>query len=104
MVFIKKIIKPVFFFKTETGSNRAVSVRFGYFRTKTGWFFRFGSVFPVLLGFFPVWLGFFLFGFGSVWFFQFQVYRTEPVGFLKILIGFFSRFGFSIFFFSIFPV
>jgi hypothetical protein len=50
----------IFFFekKTETGSNRPVSVRFwlGFF-----WFwlsfFRFGSVFPV-------WLGFF--GFGSV--------------------------------------
>ena len=60
MVFIKKIIKPVFFFKTETGSNRAVSVRFGYFRTKTGsnWFFRFGSVFPVFAWFFFIWVRF----------------------------------------------
>jgi hypothetical protein len=50
--------------KTETGSNRPVSVWFGFFRTK-----------PVWLGFF-VWLGFsglvrffsgfFQFGFGSV--------------------------------------
>jgi len=50
-----------FFKKTETGSSRPVLVWF--FRTKTGsnwfgsvfsglaWFFRFGSVFPVWLGF-----------------------------------------------------
>jgi hypothetical protein len=57
--------------------------RFGFFRTKTG-SNRFGSVFPVWLGFFPVW----------VWFvsvFRFQAYKTktEPIGFFKILIGFF---------------
>jgi hypothetical protein len=81
------------------------SVRFGFFRAKTGsnWF---GSVFPVLarfsrfwLGFFRFWLGFFRFGsvfsvwlgffgltrfffwffvgFGSVRFFRFFVYKTE---------------------------
>jgi hypothetical protein len=58
--FYKKIvIKLNFFKKTETGSNRLVSIRF--FRTKTGsnWF---GSVFLV-------WLCF-LFGLGSVRFFQ----------------------------------
>jgi hypothetical protein len=38
---LKKVIKPVFFKKTKTGSNQPVSVRFGYFRTKTS-FFQFG--------------------------------------------------------------
>ena len=37
--------------KTETSSNLPVSVRFGFFRTKTG-SNRFGSVFLVWLGFF----------------------------------------------------
>jgi len=51
-VFIKKIIKSIFFKKTEISSNRPVSVRFGYFRTKTiffglAWLFWFDSVFPV---------------------------------------------------------
>jgi hypothetical protein len=34
----KKVIKVIFSKKnqTETGSNQPVSVRFGYFRTKTG--------------------------------------------------------------------
>jgi hypothetical protein len=77
----KNQIKIFFLKKTETGSNRPVSVRF--FRTKTS-SNRFGSVFPVWLGFLqfgsvfsslarfsPVWLGFFLvlarfFRFGSV--------------------------------------
>jgi hypothetical protein len=50
--------------KTETGSNRPVSVRFDFLdknRFKPVWlgFFRFGLVFLV-------WIGFFLFGFGSV--------------------------------------
>ena len=75
-VFIKKSNQTDFFFlkkknRTETGSNRPVSVRFGsVFREKTG-SNRFGSVFPVWLGFgsvfrfdsvFSVWLGFFRFG------------------------------------------
>jgi hypothetical protein len=82
--------------KSETGSNRPVSVRFGFFRAKTG-SNRFGSVFPVLARFFSVWLGFsglarlffrFFVGFGSVRFFWLFAYKTEtepnrPV-FLKI--------------------
>ena len=68
----KKVTKPNFFLKkkTETGSNRPVSVQFGFFRAKTD-SNRFGSVFPVLARFFrlgsvfPVWLGFFS-GFLSV--------------------------------------
>jgi len=92
--------------KKQTGSNRPVSVRF--FRTKTSlaqffsgsvWFFWFGLVFLVWLGFF--WFGSIFFGLGSVWFFRFQVYKTETKlnrsVFLKIvisLIGFFSRFKF----------
>jgi len=70
----KKVTKPKFFFfekkkrnRTETGSNRLVSVRFGFFRAKTG-SNRFGSVFPVLARFFSVWLGFF----GLARFFQFD--------------------------------
>jgi hypothetical protein len=70
----KKITKPNFFLKkTETGSNRPVSVWF--FRTKTGstglaQFFLFGSVFSGLARFFSVWLDFGLvfFRFGSVFF------------------------------------
>jgi len=61
---LKKVTKPKFFFlkkKTETESNRPVSVRF--FKAKTG-SNRFGSVFPVLARFFQFWLGFL--GFGSV--------------------------------------
>jgi hypothetical protein len=100
----KKVTKPNFFFKknrnrTETGSNRPVSVRFGFLGKKpvqTGMarFFRFwlgflgfgsvfscfGSVFFGLARFFrfgsvfPVWLGFLSV---SVRFFQFFVYKTE---------------------------
>jgi hypothetical protein len=94
----KKVTKPIFFLKqkTETGSNRPVSVRFGFFRAKTG-SNRFGSVFPVLarfsrfwLGFFWFWLGFFpvfcRFRFGSVRFFVYKT-ETEPAGFFKKLIG-----------------
>jgi hypothetical protein len=71
-VFIKKqVTKPNFFKKkTETGSNRPVSVRFGFFRQK-----------PVWLGFFNLALFFLVFsGLGSVWFFWFQAYKTgtEP--------------------------
>jgi hypothetical protein len=69
-VFIKKNNQTEFFLKkkkTETGSNRPVSVLFGFLEKKpvqTGlaWFFRFGSVFSVWLGFFS---GFFRFGFSS---------------------------------------
>jgi hypothetical protein len=55
----KKITKPIFF-KTETGPNRPVLVRFGFLGQK-----------PVWLGFLPVRFGFFGFGFGSVRFFWF---------------------------------
>jgi hypothetical protein len=90
-VFIKKNNQTeiIFFLKkkTETGSNRPVSVRFGFLGQKpvqTGlalffrfWlgFSRFGSVFSVWLGFFGLarfWLGLarfffgFFVGFGSV--------------------------------------
>jgi hypothetical protein len=41
----------IFFKKTETGSNRPGSVRFGIFRTITG-SNRFASVFSFWLGFF----------------------------------------------------
>jgi hypothetical protein len=72
--------------KTETGSNRPVSVRFGFLGQKpvqTGlarffrfWlgfflFFRFRSVFPVWLGFFSGFLSV------SVRFIRFFVYKTE---------------------------
>jgi len=57
---LKKIIKSKFFLKkTETGSNRPVSVWFFRIKTDSN---RFGSVFSVWLGFFclgSVWFGFF---------------------------------------------
>jgi len=68
LVFIKqKVTKSIFKkkTKTETSSNRPVSVRFGFFGTElvqTGldWFFQFGSVFS---GLGSVRLGFFYFRF-----------------------------------------
>ena len=74
--------------QTKTGSNRTVSVRFGFLDKN-----RFDSVFS----------SFFRFGFGSV--FSVSAYKTEtkPIGFFKILIGligFFSQFGFFGYFFS----
>jgi hypothetical protein len=69
LVFIKKNNQiKFFFFKSETGLNRPVSVRFGFLGQKpvqTGLarFFRFGLVFLVWLSFFS---SFFLFRFGSV--------------------------------------
>ena len=103
-VFIKKSNQTeFFFFKTETGSNRPVSVRFGFLGQKpvqTGLarFFRFwlgfsgfGSVLSVFFGlarFFSVWLGFsglaqffsvfFRFRFGSVWFFRLLFFWFSP--------------------------
>jgi hypothetical protein len=90
------------------------SVRFGFFREKTG-SNRFGSVFPVLARFFPVfsvWLGF-----GSV----FLVWLSFFPGFLSVRFGFlvikpkpnqtgwffqkfnqFNRFFFSVRFFRFF--
>ena len=76
--------------RTETGSNRPVSVWFGFFREKTG-SNRFGSVlarfFLVWLGFFP---GFFLFRFGSVFCLQ---NRNRTGRFFQN----FNRFFFSVF-------
>jgi len=111
----KKITKLNFFFKIR---NRVKPTGFGsvqFFRAKTG-SNRFGSVFPVWLGFglvfsvlarfFPVLAWFFWFGsvffpvffcFGSVRFFAYKT-KTEPAGFFKILIGFFFNSVFSIFF------
>ena len=110
-VFIKKNNQTEIFFlkkKTETESNRSVSVRF--FRAKTGlarffqfWldFLGFGSVFS---GFGSVWLGFFV-GFGSVRFFRFFAYKTKtepnrPVFFRSSVFSIiFSNFlGFLVFF------
>jgi len=94
----KKVTKPIFFVKKETGSNRSILVHFG-FLTKTN-SNRFDSV---LTRFFPVWLVFFWFLFGSVRFFWFQTYKTELVGFFKILIslvGFFYSSIFLNFFYS----
>jgi hypothetical protein len=63
--------KNRFFFlkkETETGSNRPVSVRFSYFREKTG-SNQFGLVFSGLARFFLFWLGLFSvwLGFSPVW-------------------------------------
>jgi len=109
----KKVIKLNFFKKnqnrTETGSNRPILVRFGFFRQKPvdpvfsgfAWFFRFDSVFSAWLGltrFFSS-LVLVFFSLGSVRFFRFRAYKTETkqVDFFKILIGlinFFSQFNF----------
>jgi hypothetical protein len=63
LVFIKKNNQTEFFFKkTKIGSNRLVSVLFGFFRTNTG-SNRIGLVFSCLARFFA--------GLGLVWFFQF---------------------------------
>jgi len=118
-VFIKKSNQTEFFFekknRTETGSNRPVSVRFGFFRAKTG-SNRFGSVFPVLARFFRfgsvflVWLGFsglarFWLGFLSVsvrfGFFGFLFIKPKPnrTGRFFQKINRFNRFFFRLFFF-----
>ena len=105
-VFIKKSNQTeIFFFEKKPKPNRNRvkptgfgSVRFGFCREKTC-SNRFGSVFPVWLGFGSVWLGFLSVSvrFGLV--FSVFVYKTEtePAGFFKNLIGligFFFRFGF----------
>ena len=70
----KKITKPVFFFKKtkiEPKLFQTDRFRFGYFRTKTGFFnltrfFQFNSVFlfgSVFFSFFSVWVRFCFFGF-----------------------------------------
>jgi hypothetical protein len=81
-VFIKKkVTKPKLLFKkTETGSNRPVSVRFSlvFLEQKpiqTGLALFFGLT-PF---FFLIWLGFFRFGLGSVWFFfYFRLIKPKP--------------------------
>ena len=96
-VFIKKsnrieILKK----KTETGSNRPVSVWFGFFRAKTG-SNRFGSVLA------RFWLGFFWFG--SVFFRVFFLFRFGSVFCLqnRNRTGRFFQ-NFNRFFFSVFLV
>ena len=125
----KKVTKPKFFFekKTETGSNRPVSVRFGFLGQKpvqTGlarffqfWlgFLGFGSVFFGLARFF--WFGSVLarfFRFGSVFFRFFVSFGSVRLGFFLIkpkpnLTGRFfqkfnrfNRFLFSVRFFQLF--
>ena len=98
-VFIKKNNQTDFFFKkTETGSNRSLSVRFGFLEQKlvqTG-LARFFSDFA---RFFWILVRFGFFGFRLV---KPKPKRTEPVDFFKILIGligFFSRLSFFCFFF-----
>jgi hypothetical protein len=112
-VFIKKNNQTEIFFlkKLKPNRNRFKPTGFGsvrFFRTKTG-SNRFGS-------FFPVWLGFFGFGsvfsgLGSVRFSSvFSVpglknrNRTEPVGFFKILIGLIDFFHGSVFLIFFLPV
>jgi len=120
----KKVTKPNFFFfekKTETGSNRPVSVRFGFFGQKpvqTGLarffrvlarffrvlarFFRFGSVLARLARF-CFW---FFVGFGSVrfGFFGFFVIKSNPIRTGRFFQKFnrFNRFFFSVRFFRLF--
>jgi len=81
----KKVTKPKLFFfekKTETGSNRLVSVRFVFLGQKPVWlgFSGFGSVFSSFGLVFSVWLGFS--GFLSVsvrfGFFGFLVIKPKP--------------------------
>jgi len=94
----KKVTKPKFFFfkknqnRTETGSNRSVSVRF--FRAKTG-SNRFGSVFRFWLGFLgfgSVFSGFCSVFFGLARFFWFGSVFPVWLGFGSVWLGFFFRF------------
>ena len=95
--------------RTETGSNRPVSVRFGFLGQKSVQT-SLARFFSIWLGFLSVWLGFF---FSLV--FLVLGYKTEtkpnrnqtkPTSFFKILIGltgFFLRFDFFNYLFSNFP-
>jgi len=112
-------IEIIFFWKknrnrTETGSNRPVSVRFGFLGKKPvqiglARFFRFW------LGFFRFWLGFFWFGsVFPVWLGLFSGFFSVRFGFFGFLVikpkpnrtgGFFqkfNRFFFSVWFFRLF--
>jgi len=109
----KKIIKLKFFFKknwnqTETGSNRPVSVRFGFLEKKpvqTGLarFFRFGSVLAqfgsVFFRFFSVWFGSVRFGFSGS-----RLKKPKPNRTGRFFQNFnrFNRFFFTIRFFQLF--
>jgi hypothetical protein len=87
----KEVIKPIFFFKTETEPKPVQTNQFWFFRTKTG-SNRFGSVF------FPVWVWFGFFGFRLI-----KPKPNRTGRFFKIFNRFnrfFSRFGFFSYFFS----
>jgi hypothetical protein len=97
----KKIIKQKFFIKqkTESSSNRSVSVRFGFFGQKlvqiglARFFFRFGSVFSGLARFF---FWFFRFGFG---FFGFKFIKPNWTGRFFQNFNRFNRFFYYFFYF-----
>jgi hypothetical protein len=120
----KKVTKPKLLFfekKLKPNRNRVKptgfgSVRFGFFRAKTG-SNRFGLVFPVLARFFSVWLGFSgLARFGSVFFrflsvsvrFGFFLIKPNRTGRFFQKFNRFNRvfFGsvFSVIFFPVFSV
>ena len=91
----KKVTKQKNFKKkqnrTETGSNRPVSVRFGFLGPKPvqiglTWFFRFGLILARLGSFFPVWLGF-----GLVWL-GFGLVFLVLLAFLSVWLGFLTVF------------
>ena len=93
----KTITKPKFKKKTKTGSNRPVSVRFGFLGQK-----------PVLLGF-SVWLVFFRFGsVFLVWirfgFFSFRLIKPKQNRTGRFFKNFnrFNRFFFTVWFFRLF--
>jgi hypothetical protein len=97
----KKVTKQKNFKKkqnrTETGSNRPVSVRFGFFRTKTG-SDRFDLVFSVWLDFGSAWLVFsglarFWLGLARFWFGFFGFARFF-ISLARFFDGFF-KFGFG---------
>jgi hypothetical protein len=105
--FLSKKNNQTNFFKknwnrTETGSNRPVSVWF--FRAKTGSnrfgsFFRFGLVFSCLARFFSVWVRF---GFSGS---RLKKPKPNQTGrFIQNFNRFFSRFGFFSYFFLVFSV
>jgi hypothetical protein len=102
LIFIKKNNQTELFFlkkKTETGSNRPVSVRFGFFREKTG-SNRFDSIFPVLARFFSGFLSVSV-RFGSV-FFCFLFIKPKPNRtdrFFQKFNRFFFQFNFFDYFF-----
>jgi hypothetical protein len=102
--------------KTETESNRPVSVRFfkvkpvqtGLARFFQFWlgFLGFGSVFPVLARFGSVFSGFLLVSvrFGFFGFLVIKPKPNRPAGFFKNLIGLIGFFFCSVFSVIFFPV